>query len=303
MTLVLLAGGSGFVGRALRTHLADNSVAVRSLVRREPTQPHQVRWNPAEGTLPDGCFEGVDAVINLAGASIGRIPWTRARRRQMLYSRVDATHTLADAIVALDRPPVLVNGSAVGWYGSRGEESLDEDAGRGDGVLADIAGAWESAARIAAPATRVVSARTGLVLGPGGALAPIVATTRLGLGARIGDGRAWWPWISLRDEAAALAHLALHSRLDGPVNLVAPTPARSEEITRAIAEHFHRPHRLTIPARLVEALGAAGRELLLASQRVDSMRLVRDGFVFRDESVVPAIADAFPHDEESTPEK
>lgn len=293
MTRVLLAGGSGFIGSALRRRLAEEGAEVRSLVRREPAGAHELRWDPAAGRLPADALDGVDAVINLAGASIARIPWTATRRHDILRSRLDATRTIAEAIVAADAPPVLVNGSAVGWYGSRGDERLAEDAGRGDGVLADVVAAWEGAAAIAAPATRVVVARTGLVVGAGGAFTPLALATRLGLGARIGDGRQWWPWISLRDETAALAHLALRSSLAGPVNLAGPMPARAEEVTRALASALRRPHVFAIPRFAIEALGDAGRELLLASQRLDSSRLAADGFAFEDATVQAAVSAAF----------
>lgn len=293
MTRVLLAGASGFVGTALRRRLEAEQVELRTLVRREPTAPGELRWDPSSGTLPAGAIDGVDAVINLAGASISRIPWTAARRRDILHSRVQTTRAIAEAIVRSDAPPVLVNGSAVGWYGSRGDERLTEDAGRGTGVLADVVAAWEAAATIAAPVTRVVTARTGLVVGRGGAFTPLAAATRAGLGARVGDGRQWWPWISLHDEAAALAHLALRSGLTGPVNLAGPTPARSVEVTRSLAATLHRPHLLVIPRVAIEALGAAGRELLLASQRLDSGLLAADGFAFAHATIDEAVAAAF----------
>ena len=143
--------------------------------------------------------------------------------------------------------------------------------------------------------TRVVSVRTGIVVGRGGALGPLGLATRFGLGARIGDGRQWWPWISLRDEAAAIVHLALRSRLSGPINLAGPEPARSAEVTGALAARLGRPHRLVVPKRAVEALGAAGRELLLASQRMSATRLIADRFEFQDRTVQEAVATAFPH--------
>jgi len=290
---VLLAGASGFVGHELRDLLAADGVGMRRLVRRAPEAPDEIEWDPPGGDLPPEALDGIDAVINLAGSSISRIPWTPRRRFELLRSRVDATRTIAEAIVATRSTAALVNGSAVGWYGTRGDEELTEDAGRGHGVLADVCAAWEAAAAIAAPVTRVVTARTGLVVGRGGAFTPLGLATRVGLGARIGDGRQWWPWISLRDEADALVHLALRSSLVGPVNLAGPEPARAETVTRSLAAALHRPHALVIPTIAIEALGAAGRELLLASQRMSSARLADDGFVFTHPTVDDATRAAF----------
>lgn len=293
MTSVLLAGASGFVGTELRERLAAEGASVRRLVRRAPEAPDELEWDPSRGEFPLDSLDGVDAVINLAGSSISRIPWTPRRRFELLRSRVDATRTIAEAIVATQSTAALVNGSAVGWYGTRGDTVLTEDAGRGEGVLADVCAAWEAAAAIAAPVTRVVTARTGLVVGRGGAFTPLGLATRVGLGARVGDGRQWWPWISLRDEAEALVHLALRSALDGPVNLAGPEPARAEAVTRSLAEAMHRPHVLVIPTFAIEALGAAGRELLLASQRMSSTRLADDGFVFAHPTIDDATRAAF----------
>jgi len=293
VTLVLLAGGSGFVGHEVRGRLAADGVDIRRLVRRAPESPDEIAWDPARGELPLEALDGVDAIIDLAGSSISRIPWTAKRRFDLLRSRVDATRTIAEAIVATRSTAALVNGSAVGWYGSRGDLELTEDAGRGDGVLADVCAAWEAAAAIASPVTRVVTARTGLVVGRGGAFTPLGLATRFGLGARIGTGRQWWPWISLHDEASALVHLALRSELDGPVNLAGPVPARAEEVTRSLATAMGRPHVFVIPTVAIEALGAAGRELLLASQRLSSRRLADDGFVFEHETIDDATMAAF----------
>ena len=293
MTRVLLAGGSGFVGGEVRRRLEAEGVSVRQLVRRTPDAAGELGWNPANGSIPGDALDGVDAVINLAGSSISQIPWTRKRRFELLRSRVDATRTIAEAIVATRSAAALVNGSAVGWYGSRGDEVLTEDAGRGDGVLADVCAAWEAAAAIAAPVTRVVTARTGIVVGRGGAFTPLGLATKLGLGARIGAGRQWWPWISLRDEAKALVHLALRSDLNGAVNLAGPEEASAEDVTRSLATVMGRPHVLVIPTLAIEALGAAGRELLLASQRMSPQRLIDDGFVFEDATVDDAMVTAF----------
>jgi len=236
-------------------------------------------------------LDRVDAVVNLSGASISRIPWTRSWKKQILDSRVSATRALAEAMNMAERPPAtFISGSAVGYYGDRPGVRLTEESSRGEGFLADVVEAWELAAQLAPESTRTVMVRTGLVIGPGGAMAPLRLLTRFGLAARIGQGGQHWPWISLHDEAAAIRHL-LTSRLRGPVNLAGPTPATSDRVTRALAEAMHRPHAFVLPERLIElGMGEAGRELLLPSQKVVPAKLLADGFTFQHETVERAIA-------------
>lgn len=176
-------------------------------------------------------------------ASRGR----RSGAARFWTSRVDVTRAIAEAIVAAPNPPALVNGSAVGWYGSRGDEVLGEDAGRGDGVLADVCAAWEASAAIAAPVTRVAMVRTGLVIGDGGAVTPMKLATKFGLGSRIGSGQGWWPWISLHDEVAAIVHLALRSSLTGAVNPLGQCQRGQKRSPAHAAAALGRPHALVVP--------------------------------------------------------
>lgn len=292
---VLIAGASGLIGTELTHQLEAHGHTVRRLVRHAATTPDEVSWEPSAATIDARALDGVDAVVNLTGASISRIPWTPTYRRTILQSRIDTTRTLAEAIVVAEKPPAaFINGSAVGFYGSRPHEQLDESSSKGEGFLADVVEAWELAASIASPVTRVVTVRTGLVVaGDGGAFTPLSLFTKLGLGARYGSGEQQWPWISLHDEAAAIHHL-LTSQLNGPVNLTGPTPATSEEATRALAAKLHRWHPWVIPEVAISlGAGEAGRALLLPDQLVTPRALLDDGFVFAHETVESAIDAAF----------
>jgi uncharacterized protein (TIGR01777 family) len=274
----VIAGATGFIGRALVAELVQSGWSVTRLVRGDSTSKDEVSWDPRTGTLDATVLSGADAVINLSGASISRIPWTRSVRESIVTSRREATTTLVTAInAAAVTPAVFLSGSAVGIYGDRGDETVDEKSPRGTGFLADVVEAWERDASGAR--CRTVYLRTGLVLGDGGALAPLRLATSLFAGARVGTGRQWWPWISLRDEVRAIVHL-IDSKLVGPVNLVGPTPARSDEVTRELARLLWRPHLFVIPAFVIGMLGAAGRELLLWSQKVTPTALENDGFRF-----------------------
>lgn len=292
---IVIGGASGFVGTELLHQLGESGHTVVRLVRREAQGPSESRWNPAAGEIDVSVVDGADAVINLSGASLARLPWTVGYRREMLSSRLEATSTLARAISAAATPPsTFLSGSAVGFYGDRPDEDLTEQSPKGEGFLADLVQQWEQAAQQVPSSTRVVLLRTGIVVGRGGAFTPLELLTKVGLGSKLGNGQARWPWISLHDEAAAIMHL-LTSELSGPVNLAGPTPATSDAITQRLAVALGRPRIWTIPAPIISTvLGAAGRDLLLPSQRVLPTRLVGDGFEFRDETVESAIRAVWP---------
>lgn len=287
---VLLAGSSGMIGSELRARLGAGGHEVRRLVRREPSSPAESRWDPAARSVDVALFDWADAVVNLAGSSLQRLPWTRATKRRILSSRLQATGTLTDGMRRADDPPaVLVNGSAVGYYGDRPGQELTEAAGKGDGFLADVVDAWEAAARLAPASTRVVFARTGVVIGRGGALKPLLPIAKAGLAGPLGSGRQHWPWVSLHDEAGALVHL-LGSGLEGPVNIAGPTPATAAEVVKALAQAVRRPYGFPAPAFALRlALQDAAQQLLLADQRVVPRKLLDDGFVFRDPTVQDAM--------------
>ena len=286
---VLLAGSSGMIGQAVRIAMAAGGHDVRVLLRGGSDGP--LTWDPGAGRIPPDAVEWADAIISLGGASLTKLPWMKAYKQAILSSRVASTRVIAAAISHAASPPaVWVSASAVGVYGNRPGEELNEDSPRGSGFLSDVVTAWEAATAPAVAHTRVVLARTGVVLGPAGALSPLIRLARLGLGGPIGDGRQHWPWIHLDDEARAIRHLVEASALDGPVNLVGPVPATASDITRAVAQALHRPHIVPAPAWALRlALGDAARELLLADQRVSPSRL-RDEGVFRFEHVDAAEA-------------
>jgi uncharacterized protein (TIGR01777 family) len=274
----VVAGGSGFIGRALVHDLRALGWSVTTLVRRSPTSETEVQWNPTTGDLDPAVLSGADAVINLAGSSISRMPWTTAIRADIVESRRAATTTIVDAVnQAGTAPKVLINASAVGFYGDRGDEALTEKSPRGTGFLADVTVDWEK--WTSSSTVRTVLVRTGLVLGRGGALTPLLLSTMLFAGGRVGTGTQWWPWVSLRDEVRAIIHL-IDSRVSGPVNLVGPEPATSLTITTTLARIVRRPHLIGIPSLALKLLGDAGQELLQSSQRIEPTVLVNDGFVF-----------------------
>jgi uncharacterized protein len=287
---VLVAGASGFIGRELTKQLEAAGHTVLRLSRSAPRGENDYLWLPSTLTVDPRAIESADAVVNLAGASTGRLPWTGGYKREILYSRVHGTQTLAEAMGRAENPPaVLLNGSAVGYYGDRPGELLTEGSAKGEGFLSDVVDAWEKAAQLAPDGTRVVTFRTGLVVGNGGAFTPLIPLTRLGLAARFGTGLQNWPWVALHDEAAAIVHL-LTSGLEGVVNIAGPAPATSGEITDALAEALGRWHPWAVPQGAIELLGDAGRDLLLPSQNVLPERLLADGFEFRYETAGAAIA-------------
>ncbi|ROQ38186.1 hypothetical protein EDF46_1812 [Frondihabitans sp. PhB188] len=287
---VLIAGASGLIGTEVAKQARAKGHTVLTLVRRPTTNRDEFTWSPQAGILDYNLLDRADAVINLSGASLSKLPWTRSYKDEIRQSRVDATHTLADAMHHAATPPsVFLSGSAVGIYGDRPLDILTEESPRGTGFLADVVSDWEAEAHQAPEGTRVATVRTGIVVGPGGAMKPILGLTRAFLGSRLGNGAQIWPWISLRDEAAAIVHL-LTSSLEGPVNLTGPVAATSDRLTARVAKDLGRPYKLAVPDFAIRTLlGDAGQEMLLSSQKVVPEKLLADGFVFRDETVESAL--------------
>ena len=289
---VVVAGGSGLIGRALQKALVSAGHSVHRFVRTTPQGPNEHGFDPVSGTVDQGIIDHADVVVNLSGASIGKIPWTKNHKDLILSSRIQSTSTLAGAIVRSDSPPkVFVSASAVGVYGPAGDTELTEDSPAGTDFLADVTVAWEEAAAAASPATRVVYPRTGLVVGNGGAMAPLKLQTALFVGGKTGPGSQWWPWISLHDEVRALIHLITSDTATGPYNLVGPTPARSVEVTKMLATLMRRPHLIGLPTFAIKTLmGEAGEHLLLSSQKISSQKLQDTGFVFDDVTIEDALS-------------
>ena len=247
---ILISGASGLIGTSLCEHLSQQGHDVVKLVRRAARAPHEISWNPADGEIPHDAMQNVDAVINLAGAGVGDKRWTKRYKREILQSRLDATQTLVKAIsTSSTTPKVFLNASAIGFYGDRKAEVVDETSIAGSGFLADVVTAWEAAAMpLQASGVRVALLRTGLVLTPkGGAFAKLLPLFKLGLGGQIGNGQQYWSFISLTDEVRAIEFLLTHP-VSGPVNLTAPHPVTNKEATRALAKLLRRPALLPVPA-------------------------------------------------------
>jgi uncharacterized protein (TIGR01777 family) len=267
------------IGTALKAQLTGQGHQIRSMTRADGAD---YRWKAQPGSVPPDAIAWADAVVSLGGASLTRLPWTTSYRHQIERSRVESTMALAEAIAdAPQRPGVWVSASAVGYYGDRADAPLDEGSPAGDGYLAKVVRAWELATGPALGATRVVLARTGLVLSDQGALRPLAAATRWGLGARIGSGRQWWPWIALADEVRAIDFVLSHPEISGAVNLVGPHPATALTISRALAEALRRPHALVLPAAVLRRVLGGADELLLSSQQVRPAKLLQAGFDFQ----------------------
>jgi uncharacterized protein len=287
---VLIAGASGFIGTALVDRLTADGHEIVRLVRRRAQGPDEAAWSPAAGIIDFTVMDRVDAVVNLSGASLAHLPWTKNYRGEIIDSRITATRTLADAMRKARQPPsVFLSASAVGYYGDRPGELLTEFSSAGSGFLAEVVGRWETAAMLAPDETRTVVFRTGIVVGHGGAMQRVGMITRFGLSGRLATGGQHWPWIALDDEVAAILHL-LDSKLSGAVNLVGPTPATADRVMNAMAERMNRPYTFVVPERMLElALGRAAEELLLSSQKVRPQRLIDDGFRFTHVTVESAL--------------
>lgn len=291
---ILMAGASGFLGTRLVDRFVADGHQVTRLVRRPPRAPDERQWNPSAAQLDPALVAEADAVVNLAGAGVGDRRWTDEYRRIIRTSRVDTTTTVAITIAGLpaeDRPAVLINASAVGWYGDTGDRAVEEDAPAGEGFLADVARVWEAATRPAEDAgVRVARLRTGLPLDrDGGMLKPQLLPMRLGVSGRLGSGRQWWPCLSMADFLDAVAFVLARDDVAGPVNVVGPAPVTNAEFTRELARQLHRPAFLRVPAvALKVALGGFAVEAL-SSSRVLPGVLTRAGFQYRHPDLPSAL--------------
>jgi hypothetical protein len=301
----LLSGASGLLGAALRHSLAAQGETVVRLVRRPGNlMERAVVWDPSvESPLPDpAALEGLRVAVHLSGANVGARRWSPAYKHEMTASRVDSTRALCQMLATLHNPPeLLVVASAVGIYGDRGDQILDETAAPGTGYLADLCRAWETAADPArAAGIRVVHARLGVILAAqGGALAKMLPPFRLGLGGPLGSGQQWMSWIALHDAVRGIQFVAATLAISGPVNFVAPEPVTNAEFTKMLARKLHRPACFRAPAFALKlALGQMAEQTLLASQRGIPAVLNHTGFQFQykfaDEALESALRNA-PH--------
>jgi uncharacterized protein (TIGR01777 family) len=296
---IAVTGSSGLIGGALVPALREDGHEVLQLVRRTPRTAEEHRWDPQHRRVDDNLLADVDAVVNLAGTPIRPRPWTRGYRESILSSRLDSTATVATAfaeVAAADpgRARVLLSGSAVGYYGDTGDAVVDEAFPAGTDFLAQVCSRWEAATSPAdAAGIRVVQLRTGLVIGRGALLTKVLGLVfRLGLGGRMGSGRQFWPWISLRDEVDAIRFL-LTADVSGPVNLTGPTPVTNAEFTRSLATAVHRPAVLAVPGPAIRlALGEFGRSSVLAGQRAVPAKLGVAGYRFTHTSLDAALQEA-----------
>jgi uncharacterized protein len=280
---ILMAGASGFLGTRFADRLRRQGHDVTRLVRRPARDAGEVPWKPSAGELDPTLVAAADAVVNLAGAGVGDKRWTAGYKNQIRSSRLDTTGTIARTIAHLpeaDRPKVLLQASAVGWYGDTGDRKVTEDAPAGTGFLADLCRVWEAAARPAEDAgTRVVLLRTGLPLDEhGGLLKPQMLPFRLGVGGKLAGGRQWVPWIALEDWLRAAVFLLDRDDIAGPVNVVGPEPVTNATFTEVFGRLLHRPTVMPIPGFALRlALGGLAGEAL-KSQRVMPGVLSAAGF-------------------------
>lgn len=281
---IAVSGSTGLVGTELLPLLAAGGHRVIRLVRQAAGEG-DVLWDPGQDTFDAAPLDGVEAVVHLAGENIASSRWTSAVKAKIRDSRVNGTRCLCAGLAKMQSPPqVLVCASAIGFYGDRGDERLDESSAAGDSFLAEVSRDWEAAT---APAEeigmRVVKLRFGVILSPrGGALAKMLTPFKLGAGGRVGSGRQYWSWVSVDDAAGAIVHALTTASLSGPVNVVAPNPATNRQFTKALGKVLHRPTIFPLPAfvaRLV--LGEMADALLLASTRVEPKKLAETGYEFQ----------------------
>jgi uncharacterized protein (TIGR01777 family) len=292
--IIAITGSSGLVGTALVDALEAEAHSVRPLVRRSVRDAErEIRWDPAAGTIETPKLSDVDAIVHLAGENLAAHRWTEAAKARIRDSRILGTRLLCQTIAGLPRKPsVLVSASAVGYYGDRGDEPVDESSPPGRGFLAELCQQWEAETHVARDADiRVVNMRLGVVLSPdGGALAKMLTPFKLGAGGVIGSGRQYLSWITLDDAVRAIQFALAAAAVSGPVNAVAPHPATNREFTKTLGRVLGRPTIFPMPefaARL--AFGEMADEMLLSGVRVEPRVLSTAGFEFRDPELEPAL--------------
>lgn len=289
---IAITGSSGLVGSTLVPLLTTGGHQVTRLVRGEPDE-NEAEWDPQAASFDASGLQGIDALVHLAGENIASSRWDEETKKRIRQSRVQGTRVLCEGLAKMAAPPkVLVSASAIGIYGDRGDQTLDETASAGDGFLAEVARDWEAATQPARDAgVRVVTMRFGVILSPnGGALKKMLLPFKMGVGGRLGSGRQWWSWVSIDDAAGAIHHALMTPSLSGPVNVVTPNPLTNAEFTKVLGQVLHRPTFLPLPAFAARlALGEMADELLLASTRVEPKQLVESNYEFRQPTLEAAL--------------
>jgi hypothetical protein len=287
---IVFGGSSGLIGTELVDSLRNDGHEVLRLVRRKPSASSEIFWNPATGELDVTQLSGCDVIINLAGAGVGDSRWTDKYKALIFSSRVDSTSLLAKAAAEV-KPSVFIAGSAIGWYGDTADRQVDETSPAGTGFLAEVVVAWEKAAQPASDAgIRVVNIRTGLVAAKnGGAWSRLLPIFKLGAGGKLGSGKQYWSFISMRDEISAIKFVISNSAISGPVNLTAPEPATNTEVTKAMSKVFKRPTLFPVPAFALKTLLGEFSQEVLGSARVIPRVLIDAGFVFQDPNIESAM--------------
>ncbi|MCK4502507.1 MAG: TIGR01777 family oxidoreductase [Desulfuromonadales bacterium] len=280
---ILISGASGLIGQELATSLSSKGHQVLSLHRNSTEEVPF--WNIEKKIIELGTENKIDAVINLAGENIAAARWTAEKKDKILNSRIDGTRLIADYFSkAKHKPKIIISGSAVGYYGDRGTEELDESSPKGTGFLSEVCGEWEAATETATQANiRVVNIRLGMVLSSkGGALAKMVLPFRAGMGGMIGDGKQYISWITISDVGEIINHIIKTETIRGPINLVSPEAVTNYQFTKTLGRVLHRPTILPLPAFLAKIIfGEMAEELLLTSTKVKPDKLLQSGYSFK----------------------
>ncbi len=281
---VAVTGSSGLIGSSLVSFLSEKNITVSKILRENPADD-DISWKPEDGDWNSAFAEGIDGIVHLAGENIASGKWTRKKKEKIRNSRIEGTKRLCECILKLPTPPsVLVCASAVGYYGDRGVEFLNEGSSRGSGFLPDVCLGWEEATETVSKAgVRVVNVRFGIVLSKdGGALAKMQTPFKMGMGGKVGSGTQYMSWVAMDDVTGAIYHTLVTESLKGPVNVTAPNPVTNKEFTNTLGEVLKRPAVVPMPAFAARlAFGEMAKDLLLASTKVAPKKLSDSGYEFQ----------------------